>query len=305
MRHENISFPTANTLVLLLSKAANDQTGMAPPISKEDVANFVRPLLQLTPAATSVSLRLFALSDTEPNYEQLYDALVSELHRGKITCLDVRNKLDDPATGSVSDFPLSLSLRGVSGLTSISHGPDIPCAPFSRLAYLNASTLKTLDIKLAEESDWTDLIYGGSEVSAVYSSLESLSLDIVNVPYPTNWAAIEGAKPFPKLSTLDLSGRYPFDDDLFFRGNGGTLQNLRILFRAIARNILGRFSVLKRSGVTRMNQIHIGEVSIVDRVFVDGSAKLPIKQQIQRMVEVTATLKQHHDTWFLDILWSL
>ncbi|KAJ2340677.1 hypothetical protein GGH91_004091, partial [Coemansia sp. RSA 2671] len=180
MRHENISFPTANTLVILLSKAANDQTGMAPPISKEDVANFVRSLLQLTPAATSVSLRLFALSDTEPNYEQLYDALVSELHRGKVTCLDVRNRLDDPATGSVSDFPLSLSLRGVSGLTSISHGPDIPCAPFSRLAYLNASTLKTLDIKLAEESDWTDLIYGGSEVSAVYSSLESLSLDIVN-----------------------------------------------------------------------------------------------------------------------------
>ncbi|KAJ2011521.1 hypothetical protein IWW57_006592, partial [Coemansia sp. S610] len=70
---------------------------------------------------------LFALSDTEPNYEQLYDALVSELYRGKVTCLDVRNRLDDPATGSVSDFPLSLSLRGVSGLTSISHGPDIPC----------------------------------------------------------------------------------------------------------------------------------------------------------------------------------
>ncbi|KAJ2692004.1 hypothetical protein H4218_006411, partial [Coemansia sp. IMI 209128] len=88
MRYENISFPTANTLVILLSKAADDQTGMASPISKGEVANFVRSLLQLTPAASSVSLRLFALSDTEPNYEQLYDALVSELYRGKVTCLD-------------------------------------------------------------------------------------------------------------------------------------------------------------------------------------------------------------------------
>ncbi|KAJ2875277.1 hypothetical protein H4R27_006423, partial [Coemansia aciculifera] len=231
-----------------------------------------------------------------PNYEQLYDALVSELYHGKITSLDVRNRLNQVEPTSLGHFSLSISLLGVSGLTSIAHGSDVSCAPFSRLAYLNATTLKKLDIEIAEEMNWLDLIYGGTEVLTVYSELESLSLRIVDVPYTTTWAAIEDVAPFPLLSTLYLSGGYPFDDDLVFRGNGGTLQNLQIPFSTIARNIMGRFNVLKRSGVTRMNRIYIGEVTERDREFVEGNAEVPIEQQIHRMVEMVATLKLDEDT---------
>ncbi|KAJ2251560.1 hypothetical protein GGI13_003777, partial [Coemansia sp. RSA 455] len=123
----------------------------------------------------------------------------------------------------------------------------------------------------------------------------SLSLKVVVVPYTTPWAAVNDAAPFPKLLTLDLSGGYPFDDDLIFRGNGGTLQNLQIPFGAIAQNILGRFGVLKRSGVTRMNRISIGEVTVQDKAFVDGSAEVSIEQQGRRMLEVAVTLKQDND----------
>ncbi|KAJ2076888.1 hypothetical protein GGI09_008325, partial [Coemansia sp. S100] len=194
-----------------------------------------------------------------------------------------------------SDFPLSLSLQGVSKLTSIAHGPNVSRTPFARLAYHNAATLKMLDIKIAEEKNGLDLIYGGTEVSAIYSELVSLSLKVVVVPYTTTWAVVNDTAPFSKLLTLDLSGGYPFDDDLIFRGNGGTLQYLQVPFGAIARNILGRFGVLGRSKVARMNWISIGEVTTEDKEFVDGSAEVPIEQQVQHMLEVAVTLKQNND----------
>ncbi|KAJ2750004.1 hypothetical protein GGI19_005351 [Coemansia pectinata] len=296
IQYENLSFPAANALILLLSKATDNDVSTTAVTTKEKVVNFARSLMYLAPVARSVSLRLLSLCELEPNYEQLYDALVSELYRGKITSLDVRNRLNQVEPTSLGHFSLSISLLGVSGLTSIAHGSDVSCAPFSRLAYLNATTLKKLDIEIAEEMNWLDLIYGGTEVLTVYSELESLSLRVVDVPYTTTWAAIEDVAPFPLLSTLYLSGGYPFDDDLVFRGNGGTLQNLQIPFSTIARNIMGRFNVLKRSGVTRMNRIYIGEVTERDREFVEGNAEVPIEQQIHRMVEMVATLKLDEDT---------
>ncbi|KAJ2252964.1 hypothetical protein GGI13_002970 [Coemansia sp. RSA 455] len=295
IQYENLSFPTANNLVLLLSKAADDNASATTVTTKENVVDFARSLLRLTPVVNRVSLWFLSFSETGPSYEKLCDALVSELYNGKVTSLDVRYTLGQAAQTLASDFPLSLSLQGVSGLTSIAHGPNVSCAPFARLAYHNAATLKMLDIEITEEKNWLGLIYGGTKVSAIYSELESLSLKVVVVPYTTTWAAVNDAAPFSKLLTLDLSGRYPFDDDLIFRGNGGTRQYLQIPFGAIARNTLGRFGVLKRSGVTRMNRISIGEVTVQDKEFVDGSAEVPTEQQVRRMLEVTVTLKQDND----------
>ncbi|KAJ2103211.1 hypothetical protein GGI16_003034 [Coemansia sp. S142-1] len=264
--------------------------------TKENVVDFARSLLRLTPVARNVSLWFLSFSETGPSYEKLYDALVSELYKGKVTSLDVRYTLGQAAQTLASEFPLSLGLQGISELTSIAHGPDVSRAPFARLAYHNAATLKMLDIEIAEEKNWLDLIYGGTEVSAIYSELESLSLKVVVVPYTTTWAAVNDAALFSKLLTLDLSGGYPFDDDLIFRGNGGTLQYLQIPFGAIAQNTLGRFGGLKRSEVTRMNRISIGEVTVQNKAFVDGSAEVPIEQQVQHMLEVAVTLKQDEDT---------
>ncbi|KAJ2239922.1 hypothetical protein GGI13_007849, partial [Coemansia sp. RSA 455] len=125
IQYENLSFPTANTLVLLLSKAADDDASTTTVTTKENVVDFACSLLRLTPAARSVSLWFLSFNETGPSYEQLYDALGSELYSGKVTSLDVRYTLGLTAQTLASDFPLSLGLLGVSGLTSIAHGPDV------------------------------------------------------------------------------------------------------------------------------------------------------------------------------------
>ncbi|KAJ2062813.1 hypothetical protein GGI17_002201 [Coemansia sp. S146] len=189
-----------------------------------------------------------------------------------------------------------LKLRSVSGLTTITQGVDTSCVPFAQLAYLNANTLKELNIRSADESNWHDIIYGDTKTPAVYSSLTKFLLGIPMNPYRTIWAAIEDAVSFPALLELDVSGDYPFNDDLLFRGNGGTLQKLAFPFRALARNVLGRFNVFSRSGVTRMNLIDIDAVDNVDEDLIVGQASACIAQQIHSILEATKILFLWSDT---------
>ncbi|KAJ2436831.1 hypothetical protein GGF42_008834, partial [Coemansia sp. RSA 2424] len=97
-----------------------------------------------------------------------------------------------------------------------------------------------------------------------------------------------GLVPFPSLVTLRVYGGFPFTDDLLFRGNGATLQNLRVPFSALVRDGLGRFSILKRSGVTLMNWVRIGACASTDKEYIAGREDLPIRRQVRRIL-LTAT----------------
>ncbi|KAJ2870411.1 hypothetical protein GGH93_005598 [Coemansia aciculifera] len=240
------------------------------------------------PIVASMVIKFVSVSDTEPYNEQLYGTLVSKLYQGRVNCVDVYSGL--------SGAPLSLSLTETTGLTSIIHGSNISCAPFASLAYLNAGILKTVEIIISEENNWLDFLYGSTEAPAVYTSLTTLVVEITDIPYDTIWAAIEDAEPFPVLSALVVEGKYPFNDGLLFRGNGKTLQSLNIPFSVIARNVLGRFNVLKCRGVTRMARICIGDVIEVDTKFLAGRAGVPIEQQVHRILEVATLLKYTGDT---------
>ncbi|KAJ2753662.1 hypothetical protein GGI19_002974 [Coemansia pectinata] len=282
LQAETVSFPSANTLVVYLDKTTEEESGGSAATSQEKVVDFARSLLRLAPAVTNIIFNFSYVSDRVSEYARLYNTLVSELYQGGVTSLEVYSELDGP--------PLLLSLRDTLGLTSITHGPRVSCAPFAKLAYLNADTLKVLSIKPETQDDWLLLIYGDTETPAVYSSLITLTLDMVYTPYDTSWTAIEEAEPFPALSTLALVDGYPFDDDLLFRGNGMTLQNLQIPFGAIARNILGRFGVLRRSGVTQMRSVRVSGIFDEDDAFMSENANVPIRQQVHRIMEVVTSL---------------
>ncbi|KAJ1910672.1 hypothetical protein LPJ71_003129 [Coemansia sp. S17] len=287
VQYEGVRFPSATTLVLLLSRDRNGGSSSETAISPEMVVSFARALRRLTPAVVSVVVDYLSVSTSETNHAQLYDTLVSELCHGSVKRVGVHSK--------IVSSPLSVNLRGTSDLTGIVHGFNISCVPFARLAYLNAPTLKTLAVRPASEADWTDLIFGGTTTPAGYASLTSLTVAIAGTPYSSIWAEIKDIAPFPVLSTLDISGSYPFDDDLLFRGNGGTMGSLRIPFSAIARNMLDRFRVLQRSGVTQMTRVCIDEVTEADREFLTANTGVSIKRPIHHILEVATALRTKDD----------
>ncbi|KAJ2884087.1 hypothetical protein H4R27_002348 [Coemansia aciculifera] len=287
VQYEGVRFPSASTLVLLLTKDRNGGSSSDAAISPEMVACFARTLRRLTPAVVRVKVEFSSVSTSETNHAQLYDTLVSELCHGSVKRVSVHSTL----VGS----PLSVNLRGISELTGLTHGRNISCVPFARLAYLNAPTLKTLKARPGSEADWTDLIYGGTTIPTSYTSLRSLTLAIAGTPYSSIWEEVKDIAPFPVLSTLGISGSYPFDDDLLFRGNGGTMKTLRIPFSAIARNVLGRFGVLKRRGVTRMIRVCIDEVTEADREFLTTNTGVSIERPIHNILDVARSLSTNDD----------
>ncbi|KAJ2431665.1 hypothetical protein GGF41_000440 [Coemansia sp. RSA 2531] len=259
------------------------------PVDRNKVTvEYARTLRRLAPAATDIILSFDSLGSTDKKNRGLYNVLVTELFSGAIVHLHVESRTGPPLP--------SFKLNAITQLTCIRQGANMACTPFAQLAYENTRTLQELSIRLKAEADWHTLIYGGKSTSAVYSSLTSLAIKIVGIPCGTFCAAIEDAAPFPALRKLDVSSPYTFDDDLFFRGNGKTLQNLNIPYGAVDKNIFGRFGVLERNGVTQMNSIAIGVGDDEDYTLVAEHGDAHIVQQVQRMANVARTLSVGYDT---------
>ncbi|KAJ2059826.1 hypothetical protein GGI17_004164 [Coemansia sp. S146] len=248
-------------LELELSKAATDESRSVSEIGKGGVVGFARSLLRLTPAVATVAVNLLSVCTTHPDTELLYSTLVSELCQENANGLAVYSVL-----GST---PPEMDLNNVIGLTSIIQGPTISCAAFTHLAYLSAHALKTMDIEIADESDWLNLIDGGTGIPAIYNNLTLFTLEVLGDPCDSVWIEITR--------------------------NGATMQSSRLPFSAIARNVLSRFNVFQRSGVTCMNQVIISEISDDDNRYLAENADVSIRQQMHIILEVTAALHMWND----------
>ncbi|KAJ2064064.1 hypothetical protein GGI17_001256 [Coemansia sp. S146] len=255
-QYEGAIFPSATNLVVKLNNSKSDPSLMDNrailPTPRPDtvgwckgVVDFARALLRMTPAVTGISVVAISVDATHKSHRGLCAILVSVLHHGGVTRLDVRCKTDS-LTGSLRPHIMT-------GLTSITHGVNISCSPIARLAYHNAPTLKELHIAPSTPVDWSSLITCGKQAPASYKNLVLLSMAIPNTSGGQNWTTVEGVVPFPVLSKLDISGAYPFADDTLFRGNCETLQRLSTPFDAIAKNELGRSGIFERSDVRRFN----------------------------------------------------
>ncbi|KAJ2910444.1 hypothetical protein GGI21_000869 [Coemansia aciculifera] len=85
------------------------------------------------------------------------------------------------------------------------------------------------------------MVRGKGEGPVVYGSLTSLTLTIPNVERGAAWGLAGDAALFPVLSKPEVVGKFPFKDDVFFRGNRGALQNLRLPFDALTKGALQQF----------------------------------------------------------------
>ncbi|KAJ2819101.1 hypothetical protein GGI24_004892 [Coemansia furcata] len=115
-------------------------------------------------------------------------------------------------------------------------------------------------------------------------------------PHDTTWAAIDNAVPFPALRKLDVMCGYLFNDDLLFKGNGGTLRGLGLTFKALALNALWQFNVFNRRGVTWMKFVDIDTIGYLDSALLTGPANAHVAQQIHSILGVAEMIVLRGDT---------
>ncbi|KAJ2104827.1 hypothetical protein IW146_008499 [Coemansia sp. RSA 922] len=308
---DGVVFPYANNLVLILRKPREKRTysstlfgHRAPPpppppvvpIDPKNVISFARFLLRLVPDASSLSTTFIAEKDVISDAAHPFDMLISELCKGGIKSLQARSYH--------RCCRVALGPMVITGLTSLTQSSTMFSSAFSALARLNAGTLIKLSVGLYEVADWPSYIHDDQKNATVYPKLTTLIVTVpqgIHIRHETTFDAIEDVVPFPKLVTLDVTGFYPFVDDLFFRGNGETLKNLRLPIVVFTRNVLSRYGVLGRYGVSRMNSVHIAmhadwymDKYILNHIFLQDDET--IERQLPAILEMTTTLVVSSDT---------
>ncbi|KAJ2254616.1 hypothetical protein GGI13_002057 [Coemansia sp. RSA 455] len=290
--YEILSFPLATTFGLTLTNLGDysrvrylrigTRISSSFDISSDALVKLAQSHFRFAP--TAVKIELTALSNGRPGSgaEYLCDIITTMLCKGRATSLDVSLWRDGNH--------LSLELHSAQELTTITSGPDNACASFAMLAYHNSRSLTSIRVNIHHRHDWLDLIYGDTDVPAGFPRLKALSLDIFEHTYDDIWAGVKDVEMFPNLSSLEVTGAYPFVDDLLFRGNGATLQILHVPFKLIATNILGELGILDRKGVTRMRRIRFGEVTESDSEHIKENGPKVIAQQLYRILDVATSL---------------
>ncbi|KAJ2823863.1 hypothetical protein GGI24_003562 [Coemansia furcata] len=91
----------------------------------------------------------------------------------------------------------------------------------------NAQTLTHITVITNNVGAITGLVRDSNGgLSTEYPCLHTLSVHLVVDPTESQRLTINEAVPFPRLRYLNLTGYYPFGDDLPFRGNAASLESL-------------------------------------------------------------------------------
>ncbi|KAJ2877015.1 hypothetical protein GGH93_000279 [Coemansia aciculifera] len=184
-----------------------------------NISAFVQHIKQTAPVANTYQLSTKGPRVVSPTMDNHFDDLTTQLFR---------------LVGQIEYYhscanSLELQLDGVCNLVRIR---DITTghnsSTFTRLARRNALTLESLEINLSSTSGFADTIQDTDGVYVTYPRLTTLFLGggmtASSVPPPV----FKDIVPFPSLRCLTLSQRYPFGDDVFFRGNAATLEHLSL-----------------------------------------------------------------------------
>ncbi|KAJ2910709.1 hypothetical protein GGI21_000600 [Coemansia aciculifera] len=302
-QYVDLVFPSATTLELHLGKPLYDVFKGDLEAAKMQVARFANSLPRVLPAAANINVMIHSSDGWENPYQDVYSALLSELCQATTKELRIVSKF--------RDLPMALDSCGASGLSSITHEIDDHHSEFAILAYRNAKTLETLRIRLDRQGkSWLKLLTGGTKTLAVYSKLAVLNIQSCGEYWHSairdKWAVGNDMESFPSLSELDVTGLYPFADNVLFRGNGKSMQILSLSFSAIYSDVLGEFKVLERSGFSQMSRVCIGAVyNYSHRMHLDERQTLSIRLQVHSILETATTLGFWNDTTDYAILGAL
>ncbi|KAJ2895050.1 hypothetical protein GGI21_005206 [Coemansia aciculifera] len=284
-------FISATSLVIRWQSSAEGSSShlQSNPAGIQDtVASFARIFRRLVPTATHVVVTFDGRVPKDCPYKQVCTTLVEELCHNKGVY-----RLEALSTNSKRILLGSLL---ITGLTSITQTVCTGCAPFAMFAYRNAATLRELRIRIAEETSWQALVFGGTMTSAVYSKLSVLSLCLVNVKPEVTWEGIQLVAPLTSLSTLEILQAYPFEDDILFRGNSATLKTLAILFWMLTGTSFEWHCLPNRSSAMPVTSVHVHsryEPGKKSAPWVDNGV---IASQVHCTLGVTTTLVVKKDS---------
>ncbi|KAJ2850932.1 hypothetical protein J3B02_003618 [Coemansia erecta] len=235
MRLEKATSLDFNIIVLGRNERVPEQINAE---DRDNVSMLAKHIKEIMPEIKSIGLSFFHIS---PQITSFIGLFVSKLEA--FFGIQVSTTIC-PSRISILDSSTSINVPG--RLTSVKCWWDGYYYLSKELILQNAQSLKYLEIIFSHALDLNDLIedYQGNPV--VYPNMEKLRLVnsmLEDADYEPNTPSTE--VQFPKLRYLLIDIKYPFIDDILFRGNHQTLMFLYIKPCLGVMDILRKYQVFE------------------------------------------------------------
>ncbi|KAJ2507116.1 hypothetical protein IWW47_001262 [Coemansia sp. RSA 2052] len=160
-------------------------------------------------------------------------------------------------TPTIYSIPVVLQPSLMNNLTNIDFSIDQYETQFYRLAQRNSRTLERLSVNVWCSTAISGLIVDADGGFVEYPCLRALQLYLWNSDESAELSAFRRAVPFPSLRFLRLSKCMRFSDDVLFRGNAATLEDLRIDLSPELVEMLKRFNVFTPYSHPKLRHVDI------------------------------------------------
>ncbi|KAJ2071771.1 hypothetical protein GGH13_003144, partial [Coemansia sp. S155-1] len=257
--YDDVAFPLAKKLSVVLHyssrrKGYKGSGGGFPDYTQYNIRDFVGRVAEMAPTIGEV-------------YIDMRDETTDEDHEGEGYFTNLSTQLFEIGNMTVFYDPRCemahhINLDYIQDLVRLTSYVDYMAAELLPLTRRSAQTLQYLDIRLYFGADITGLIQDpDSGEYAEYPQLRTLKMgqDKKNKAYRK--IGFGGAIPFPSLQRLCIKSLYPFDDDVFFRGNAATLEYLALSLCQNAIDILSRRNVFTPVSHPRLQCVNIVPLS--------------------------------------------
>ncbi|KAJ2862195.1 hypothetical protein GGH94_004426 [Coemansia aciculifera] len=236
--YDGCAFPLVRVLTFNIrfvdDYLSEDQNINSPPGTEANILAFVQRVKEMAPRVHEIYQNV---GDTDYGLLEDYGVhttlLVSQLYGiAETTVISKRNR----------DLVVSPGLAPIGNLTSIVYDLDWLDYRVSALIRQSSQSLQTLHIRVNETSDISGLIRDPVDGSQYieYPRLHTLNIHGSDAGQRRGFNDVV---LFPGLQRLTLVSRYPFDDDVLFRGNGATLEYLKVVLYSETVGLLRKYNV--------------------------------------------------------------
>ncbi|KAJ2860174.1 hypothetical protein GGH94_005674 [Coemansia aciculifera] len=257
--YDGVTFPRVGKLSVVLHysrrrEGFNGGNDGFPDDTLYNVREFVGRVAEMAPAIGEVYIDMRdETTDRDPKGVYYFEVLFSGLFE-----IGEMKVLNDPS-GEMSPH---IRLDYIEDLVRLTSYVDYLNVQILQLTRRSAQTLQCLDIRSYRGSDITGLITDpdGGEY-AEYPRLHTLEMRLNQKHKAFRRMVFNGAMPFPSLQRLCIESLYPFDDDVFFRGNAATLEYLTLSLCKGAVAILAKHNVFTPTSHPRLQYVNIARLS--------------------------------------------
>ncbi|KAJ2806965.1 hypothetical protein H4R20_001478 [Coemansia guatemalensis] len=182
----------------------------------------------------------------------------------------------DVRAGQRLPIPYMDSHLVIQNLSHMQCNWDANYVSLAQLLHKNRSSLLSLEICYKTLEGLELLFTDECNTEITYQYLSTLVLSQDDDASTTTLPKYEGIAPFPRLEILRMYIRYPFSDDLVFRGNRKTLRELYILADSMIMHVLCNAGVFLKHRLESLKQLSIAD-SIVQIGNIDYATEVYLK----------------------------